>query len=302
MASTRSALREITANVNESMGVRQFDPNPQLSPVASAKDVGRTPLRKFGRLSIEQIEGDPKQPRGNFDEEEIQRLASSIQKTGQLHPLRVRWDEPRGKWIIVTGERRYRATAAAGLKEIDCYFHDGEITESEILEQQLVENLLRQDLKPLEEARGYAALMELNDWNGKQVAEALRVSPSKVSRALALLDLPEDVQKRVEAGAIPRTYAYELTKLGNETTQRDLAIDTDSGALTTHKQVAKAVRQRQGRKASKARGIRQVFQAENGIKVTVSANRNGNYHEIEEALLQALDEVRLRIDNNVQIY
>ena len=301
MASTRSALREIAANVDESMGVRQVESQPKLSPVASAKDVGRTPLRKFGKLSVEQIIADPNQPRSEFDEEEIQQLASSIRNTGQLHPIRVRFDPDVDKWIIVTGERRYRATVAAGLPEIDCYFHDEEITESEILEQQLVENLLRQDLKPLEEARGYAALMELNGWNGKQVAEALRVSTSKVSRALAILDLPEDVQQQVEAGAIARTSAYELAKLGNESTQRDLAEQAASGTLT-HKQTSKAVRQRRGTKPAKPRGIRQVFAAENGIKVTVTANRKGNYHEVEEALEHALDEVRLRIKSNVQLY
>ena len=301
MASTRSALREISANVDESMGVRPVESQPKLSPVASAKDVGRTPLRKFGKLDIEQVIADPNQPRSVFDEEEIQQLASSIRNTGQLHPIRVRFDPDVEKWIIVTGERRYRATVAAGLPQIDCYFHDEEITESEILEQQLVENLLRQDLKPLEEARGYAALMELNNWNGKQVAEALRVSASKVSRALAILDLPEEVQQQVEAGAIARTSAYELAKLGNESTQRNLAEQAASGTLT-HKQTSNAVRQRRGTKPAKPRGIRQEFAAENGIKVTVTANRKGNYHEIEEALEQALDEVRLRIKSNVQLY
>lgn len=301
MSNTRTALQHITANVDESMGVRQVDTRPQLSPVASAKDVGRTPLRKFGELRVEQIIADPNQPRTEFDEDEIQQLAASIRNTGQLHPIRVRWQADLKKWIIVTGERRYRATVAAGLSEIDCFFHNDQISESEILEQQLVENLLRQDLRPLEEARGYAALMELNAWNGKQVAEAVGVSPSKVSRALALLDLPEEVQQKIEAGNLARTAAYELSKLDSHETQRSVADQAATGSLT-HKQTTKAVRQRQGTKAHTPRGIRQVFPAENGLKVTVTANRKGNYHEVEEALQQALDEVRLRIDNNIKLF
>lgn len=298
MASTRSALREIESNVDESMGVRQIDTRPQFSPVASAKDIGRVPLRKFGQVEIDRIVPDPDQPRTEFDAEELEHLARSIREKGQLHPIRIRWEESLEKWVIVTGERRWRATKEAGLEKIDCYFVEGELNRSEILEQQLVENLLRQDLKPLDEARGYSALMELNEWNGKQVAAALNVSTSKVSRALALLDLPEELRRKVETGVIPRTTAYELTKLESDTQQRDVANRAAAGTLN-YKQTVGEVRQRKGKKARKPRGIHQTFLAENGIKVTVSAPRQGNYHEVEEALQHALEEVRLRIDNKV---
>jgi ParB family chromosome partitioning protein len=283
------------------MGVRQIDIQPKLSPVASAKDIGRTPVRKFGQVEIDRISPDSGQPRSEFDEEGIGRLASSIRSMGQLHPIRIRWDVEAEKWIIVTGERRWRATKAAGLTHIDCYFHDDDITPSEILEQQLVENLLRQDLRPMEEAGGYASLMELNGWSGKQIADALRVSPSKVSRALALLELPDDLQRQVQFGVIPPTSAYELTKLDNEAAQRDLADRAASGSLT-HKQAANAVRQRRGKKVLQSRGIRLTFPTENGIHVSVTASRKGTYHEIEESLLQALEEVRHRIVNRVQLF
>ena len=299
MASTRNALQHVAANLDESMGVRQVDLKPQFSPVASTKDLGRKPLRKFGRLSVEQIIPDPSQPRTEFDEEDIQHLAASLKSTGQLHPIRVRWDLQAEKWIIITGERRYRATQAAGLTEIDCYFHDDEITEAEILEQQLVENLLRENLKPLEEAKGYSALMEVNGWNGKQVAEALNVSPSKVSRALALLDLPERIRQQIESGEISRTSAYELSKLNNEDIQHKLTEQAAQIPLT-QKRTVKVVRERRG-KLSRQRGLRQVFQAENGLKVTVTARQKVNYHEIEQALTEALEEVQLRIQNNVQV-
>lgn len=298
---TRRALEAVSANVDESMGVRTLDSVPKLSPVASTKDIGRKPLRKYGRVAIDQVMPDPGQPRQTFDEAELQQLASSIRNTGQLHPIRVRWDARYDKWMIITGERRYRATLAAGLSEIECYFHEDELTDSEILEQQLVENLLRQDLKPLEEARGYAALMEVNGWNGKQVAEVLRVSPSKVSRALALLDLPEDVRGRIESGELPRTAAYELSKLDNDDLKVDLGEQVANGTMTQRKAM-RSVRQRRGKSARKPPSLRQVFQAENGIKISVSSQRKTNYHEVEQALFEALEEVRLRIENNVQIY
>lgn len=143
--------------------------------------------------------------------------------------------------------------------------------------------------------------MEINNWNGKQVAESLHVSTSKVSRCLALLDLPDDVQQQIDSGDLPKSSAYELSKLNNEASQRSLAEQASSGTLT-HQQAAKAVNQHRGKPASKPRGIRQTFQADNGLEITVSSNRSGTYHEIEEALIEALEEVRLRIENNIQLF
>ena len=301
MATTERALRGISDHIDESMGVRRTERAPQLSPVASARDTGRRPLRKFGRLNVERIAADPTQPRTEFGVDEIEKLAGSIRRNGQLHPIRVRWNDEMQKWIIVTGERRYRATLAAGLTEIECYFDDNELGAERILEQQLVENLIRRDLRPLEEARGYQALMELNGWTGKQVAESLQVSTSRVSRALALLDLPESVQNQIEAGEIPKTTAYELSKLDNEEVQDDLAGQTANAGLTQRK-LSKAVRKRKGKAASASSGVRQTYATENGIDVVIQTDRKCNYHEIEESLRQALEEVRLRIDNNVQLY
>jgi ParB family chromosome partitioning protein len=189
----------------------------------------------------------------------------------------------------------------AGLKSIDCQFHEGKLSNSEILEQQLIENLLREDLKPLEEARGFASLMELNGWNGKQVAQALRVAESKVSRALALLRLPEDLQHRVQAGEIPARSAYELSKLNDDEKRRQLANQVATQKLTHH-QAAKAVRQRKGVKKATSRMTRLTFKSENGWNIIAQQPAKSNYHELEFALVEALEEVRLRINNNVQLF
>ncbi len=183
MSSTRNTLEQIGANVQESVGNRRQERRPQLSPVASPKDIGRKPLRSFGQIQVEQVIPDPNQPRREFSEESIARLAESLKTEGQMFPIRVRWSEPDQRWVIISGERRWRATKAAGLTTIDCYFHDAELAPAELLEQQLIENLLREDIRPMDQARAFSALMELNGWNGKQVAEALRVQPATVSRA-----------------------------------------------------------------------------------------------------------------------
>ncbi|MBS0264268.1 MAG: ParB/RepB/Spo0J family partition protein, partial [Planctomycetes bacterium] len=276
MANTRQVLERIGGNLDESLGVREHDLRPKLSPVSQGKDAGRRPLRNVGSVDIHMVIPDPDQPRVEFSEEALERLAESIRDNGQLSPIWVRWSEPMGKWMIVAGERRWRATKRAGLLQIDCRFHDGDISRSEILEQQLIENLLREDLQPIEQAKAFSMLLELNGWTGKQLAEALRVPPSSVSRALALLRLPDDVQEQVAAGAISARSAYELPRLDDESQMRPLAEKAAAGMIT-HEQAANAVRQRKGKPKSSPRGTRQTFLDPEGWRIVISLNRRGTY-------------------------
>ncbi len=302
MASTRSILEQIRGKVDESMGVRANDGKPQLSPIAHPKDVGRRALRTFGTLEITSIIADPDQPRTEFDQEQLERLAQSIREKGQLAPIRVRWSEQHQKWIIISGERRYRATKLAGLPTVECHFHEGELSETAIKEQQLIENLLREDLKPIEEAKAFEQLMKLNNWNAKELSAAIAVSQGKIARSLALLKLPPDVQEKVESGEISARAAYEASKLDSPEQQRTtLAGPESGGGEVTIEAVQKQVRQRKGVAQERTRGLKQTFITEEGFKVTVTASRKGNYHEIEEALQHAIEEVRLRIQNNVQL-
>src|SRR5262245_3211637 len=200
MVSTRRTLDALSNNLQESMGVRHTTFTSMLAPAPETKDVGRRPLRNVGKIAIDRVMPDPDQPRIEFEENALERLALSIRDKGQLSPIRVRWAKDLTKWVIISGERRWRAAQRAGLKELDCYFDEADLTVSEILEQQLIENCLREDLQPIEEAEAFASLMKLNGWKGKQVAHVLRIPPSRVSRALALLDLPEEVQEKVASG------------------------------------------------------------------------------------------------------
>jgi len=175
---------------------------------------------------------------------------------------------------------------------------------SEVLEHQLIENLLREDLKAVEEARVYAALMELNGWTGKQVAERLRVPASQVSRALALLRLPDDIRQRVDSGEIAARAGYELSKLENADHQRQLADRAADGNLT-HEETARLVRQHRGKRRRQHRvspcHTKLCFPTEQGWEVIVTARRKGTYDEIEQALEEALAEVRHRVLCNQRI-
>ena len=265
-----------------------------LSPVPSAKDTGRQPLRTFGKVDVSRVEPDPSQPRKEFTDESIQRLAQSIKEKGQLQPITVRWSPESKKWFIISGERRWRASKVAGMKTINCHFEQRDLKPGELLEQQLVENLLRDDLKPIDQARAYSSLMELNGWNGKQVADSLHIAPSTVSRALALLDLPDDVQQQVDAGDLSARSAYEISKLPSAAAQRKVA---KAGKLPNAKAKA-VVDQRRGKAKPKTRGFRQTFFAENGVKVLVTSSTKSTYFEVETALNEAIEEVRHYIKNN----
>ena len=298
MTTTRAALERVTSHVDESLGIRELDLQPQLSPVSSAKDQGRRRLHDFGRIAIDQVTPDPDQPRKEFSQESIDRLAQSLRDQGQLAPILVRWSAELDKWVIVAGERRWRAAKAAGLTQIECRFDESEPSEVQIREKQMIENLQRENLRPVEEARAFASLMESRGWNGKQLAARLHVPASKVSRALSLLDLPDDVQARVQSGELGTRSAYELSRLPSTAQQSRLADTAVKHKMSTA-QVRSAANQKRGARKSRSRGVKFVLPLEGGWKVTVTANRKGTYHDVEQQLVFALEEVKQRIDNGV---
>jgi ParB family chromosome partitioning protein len=157
---------------------------------------------------VDRIAADPDQPREEFDPEALQRLADSLRAKGQLQPIRVRWDEGRGAYIIICGERRWRAATMAGLETLHCVIVEGTVEPVELLAIQLVENALREDLRPVEQARAYRTLMDQKGWSTRQLAAELAVTQPQVVRTLALLDLPAVVQEAVEQGTLAPGTAY----------------------------------------------------------------------------------------------
>lgn len=302
MATSSKILDSITDHMDESMSAVANQRRARLGPVPNQKDVGRKRKHDVGMIDVDLVTPDPEQPRREFSDEAIARLAESLRSQGQLQPIRVRWSQPIAKWIIVSGERRWRATKLAGLPTIDCVFEEGDLDKPQTLEKQLIENLLREDLLPIEEARAFEQLMELKSWNGKQVAEALHIPASKVSRSLALLDLPAEVQEQVAAGQLAARSAYELSKLPDADSQIAMAEQVASGKLT-HRETAKTVRRQKGKAKQRRKpgGAKVEFWAENGWKVTVTSKGKGNYHHVKEALQQALEETEIRLGSNIKI-
>ena len=187
MGKTDALLKEMGSNLAESIGVRSSPMRVLSTPPkaeigkASPKD-GYTRDRSAGEMLLTNIIPDPTQPRKEFDPAAIERLSQSIKAKGLLQPLRVRWNPELAKHIILVGERRYRAAQLAGLNSVPCIFVESELTEAEILEEQLVENLLREDLNAIEQAQSFKRYMELVGCHAKDLAQLLRVAPSTVTR------------------------------------------------------------------------------------------------------------------------
>ncbi len=126
MSRAEQLAERLGRNMNESLGVRLMTPESQAAagkviPGVSPED-GRTRDRQAGHMELDRIMPDPDQPRKTFTEESLQQLAQSLKTAGQLQPIRVRWNADHAKWVIISGERRYRAAIIAGLKTIACLF------------------------------------------------------------------------------------------------------------------------------------------------------------------------------------
>jgi ParB family chromosome partitioning protein len=150
------------------------------------------------------LTADPNQPRKFFDPELLERLAASLKERGQPQPVRVRWDETMQRWILIAGERRLRAAALAGMPRLAAVeaSPDQTLSEDEIREEQLVENCVREDLRPIEQAHAYEALMKARGLSQRQLAEGLHIGQATIAKALALSGLAPAIQEAVDAGTI----------------------------------------------------------------------------------------------------
>lgn len=164
------------------------------------RDVGRSAGVDVHRLELSRVAPDPEQPRKVFDEEKLGELAESLRQHGQLQPIRVRWDAKLAVYLIVAGERRYRASIRAGLATIDAIILDDATDVATIRVEQVVENLQRDDLTRSDKARAYRLLMQQWGCNAKDLAARLGVSESTISRVLGILKLSEEEQAKLDQG------------------------------------------------------------------------------------------------------
>ena len=190
-----------------------------LANVEDVREERRPDETKVISVAISKISPDPGQPRKTFNDESLEELALSIKEHGIIQPLIVKKDG--NNYLIIAGERRYRAAEKIGLKELPVIVRD--FNEQKAREISLIENLQREDLNAIEEAQAIKELMEAYDLTQEEIAKKLGKARPSIANAVRLLNLPESLQDAVKTGVLSAGHARALLAIPDKKTQLELA-------------------------------------------------------------------------------
>lgn len=193
-------------------------------------------------IAIGDIDPNPDQPRHTFQEESIAQLAQSIREQGVLQPILVA-PQNGGRYRIVAGERRWRASRQAGLETVPCIVRDMDVIQQ--MEIALIENLQREDLNPIEVAQGIRSLMQQCGYTQEAVAVRLSKSRPAVANLLRLLTLPDQVVEMIRQGTLSAGHARVLAGLDNDAQKLALAQETIEKGYSVRQLEALAAQRRQ---------------------------------------------------------
>lgn len=194
------------------------------------------------QVDIRRIDTNAGQPRKDFDQEKLQELADSIRQHGVVQPILLRQNGER--YVIVAGERRFRAARLAGLDQVPAIVKD--LDEDQVMEVALIENLQREDLNPIEEAAAIRFLMQQHDLTQEEVSKRLSKSRPAIANSLRLLSLPEPVQEHLRRGELQAGHARALAGLQDPEAQAMLADKIVGEGLSVR--AAEALVREQGQK------------------------------------------------------
>ena len=254
-------------------------------------------VRSLRHIPIELIQASPHNPRKHFAEDDLADLARSIRDKGLLQPLVVR-SLSNGNYEIVAGERRWRASQRAGVHELPALIR--ELSDGEALEIALVENIQRSDLNPLEEARAYGQLLEQFNYTQQQLAESVGKSRSHIANTMRLLNLPEPVQKQIEAGQLTAGHARTLVtsetpaELADKIIQLGLTV-REAETLTRQPKSA-AARKAVDDKPADTLALEKTLTEATGLKVEINdRGANGGTLTITYLTLEQLEDTCRRL-------
>ncbi len=263
---------------------------------ASADADQAQPPKPEATIPIDVLHANPDQPRRTFGEQELEDLTASIREKGILQPLIVRPAPGRdGHYQIVAGERRWRAAQRAAIHDIPVLIRD--LTDTEVLELGIIENVQRADLNPLEEAMGYQQLMDRFGHTQEKIATALGKSRSHIANLLRLLALPQDVQWLVSSGKLSAGHARALITVDNPIALARQVVDQGLSVRQTEDLVKKLKTTvpgpRKGRpeKDADTRALEADLSAHLGIRVQIQHGASGQSGElkIQYKTLEQLD-------------
>ncbi len=235
-------------------------------------------------LKIIDVEPNPDQPRRTFDKESLEALSNSIKNHGVVSPILVQQGK-KGMYTIIAGERRWRASKLAGLKEIPCIVKD--YSKAEIMEVALIENLQREDLNPIEEAEGYKNLMEAFNLTQEQISEKVGKSRSAVANALRLNNLCDEIKALVIEKKLSQGHARTILPVTDTKLQIEIAekiIKEDLSVRQTEKLVSDLINTKPKKEETKLPSYKNVEKQLSDIfktKVKISSGKNKGKIEFE---------------------
>ncbi len=242
------------------------------------------PSQNFVVLRIDQIRPGRLQPRTTINDASLEELKASIKKSGVIEPVLVR-PVAHGTYELVAGERRLRASQAVGVTEIPAIIKT--LTDQEALELSLVENIQREDLNPIEEARGYGRLLDEFGYTQEAIAGAVGKDRATVANLLRLLSLPEEIQQGVRDGAVTMGHARALLSVPDRVTQLELFNQVQAEQLSVRQTERLAgawvgpKRRRARRGDPQLKGLEDELRRVLGTKVTLTARKKGGRMVIE---------------------
>lgn len=205
--------------LGKGLGALISDQNPQ-------EDTAKNSIQK---VNVDKIDPNPYQPRNEFNQERLKELSRSIQKHGLLQPITLRSKED-GSYQLIAGERRWRAAKLGGLDEIAAIIQD--CSQQQMMEIALIENLQREDLDPIEEAKAYNKLIAKFDLTQAKVAESVGKSRSAIANSLRLLNLAPEIQKYVSRETLTVGHARALLALETSAEQKEVAKEVIENSLS----------------------------------------------------------------------
>lgn len=234
----------------------------------------------INRIPIADIEANPKQPRRDFDEKALQELAESIKMHDIIQPVTVS-KLPSGKYRLISGERRWRASRLAGILDIPAYVRQA--NDAQLLELALLENLQREDLNAMEIALSYKRMMEELDFTQEQVAERMGKDRSTVANFIRLLKLPPDIQLAVRNGELSMGHARAL-----------INVDTIDKQLYIFKEI-----KNKGLSVRQTEALVRNLYKDGAVKKTSKSQLPGPFQRIEDKLASHFStRVKLRHSRN----
>ena len=250
----------------------------------------------INKIDISKISPNKQQPRKNFEEQEIKELSNSIKNQGLIQPIVVREIE-NNEYEIIAGERRWRACQLAGLHSVECVVMS--ISEESVYELALVENIQRQNLNVVEEAKAYKNLIRINNLKNEDLAKKLGKSSSHISNLIRILELDDEIHQMIIGGKISMGHARALIGVPNaverakEIFEKKLSVRDVEKSTSKYKQT----RKKQTEKDPNIADLEKELSDKIGLKTEIQFNDNGSSGSLKlyYSDLNQLDEIMKRL-------